>query len=647
MTTPRQSYRSDIDGLRAIAVLLVVGRHIGVPGMAGGFTGVDIFFVISGYLITGLLVREQTETGRIGVAAFYARRVRRLLPALGLVTAVTLLLGAAALLPDEQVALARAAVASLAFAANVYFWAIHQDYFADPSVLQPLQHLWTLAVEEQFYLLWPPVLVLLARLAARLRIDRARLIATALAGGGLASFALGVVLSRRAPVAAFLLLPTRAWEIGAGGLLALAPALSARQARPLAPVGLMAIVLATVFFDAATPFPSFYALLPVLGAVALIAGGGAAPDSPVTRLLASRPLVALGTVSYGWYLWHWPLLAFARNLRGTEPALARDAVLAALALALAAVTWRWVERPVRALQVGAFRTPRRALAAGAAIVLAGTSLSGALYAWGRRPQPAGSILAQYRAARGGAARDFPFCDDPRRAAACEAGDAAGAPAILLWGDSHAAHLTGGLDRAARAAHLRIVARTKGSCSPGGFPAVPPGPGAPAWADCARFNDAVMASIPSLQSASGLRGVVIAGEWSERWTGWDRQLEADVTQILRSRLRIVLVRDVPLFPADFVTCVLRRGPEACALPRDEVERRAATTDAALTRIAAGHPDVRIWSPLDALCPERRCPSVIDGRLLYRNRVHLTVDGSARLAPSLAPMLAWLADAPATR
>ena len=146
-----QRYRPDIDGLRAVAVLLVVGRHIGVPGMSGGFTGVDIFFVISGYLITNLLVHELRDSGRIDIAAFYARRVRRLLPALGTVIAATLLLGFAVLLPDEQIALAQSALASLAFAANIYFWRLQQDYFADPSALLPFQHLWTLAVEEQFY----------------------------------------------------------------------------------------------------------------------------------------------------------------------------------------------------------------------------------------------------------------------------------------------------------------------------------------------------------------------------------------------------------------------------------------------------------------------------------------------------------------
>jgi hypothetical protein len=179
----------------------------------------------------------------------------------------------------------------------------------------------------------------------------------------------------------------------------------------------------------------------------------------------------------------------------------------------------------------------------------------------------------------------------------------------------------------------------GSAKPGSMPDF--------WADCARFNEAVIGSVPSLQPQYGLRGVVIAGEWSDRWTGWDRTLDAHVNEIRGSGLRVALMRDVPVFPADFITCALRRSPDRCALPRDEVERRVATTEAGLTRIAAGKPDVRMWSPLDALCPERRCPPVLGGRLLYRNRNHLTIDGSALLAPAMAPMLAWLAEAPPGR
>jgi SGNH domain-containing protein len=195
--------------------------------------------------------------------------------------------------------------------------------------------------------------------------------------------------------------------------------------------------------------------------------------------------------------------------------------------------------------------------------------------------------------------------------------------------------------------VKIVGRTKGGCSPGGFPDPAPGKDTTLWEDCAAFNDTVIGSLPSLQHDDGLRGVLVSGDWLDRRAGWDRQLEADLDTILRQGMRVVLVRAVPILPADFMTCVVKRGAEACAVPRAEVERQGPGVDAALTRIAAGRPALRIWSPLDTLCPMGRCPSVIDGRLLYRNRNHLTIDGSALLAPSLSPIVAWLAAAAPTR
>ena len=634
-------YRPEIDGLRALAILLVVGRHIGVSGMSGGFAGVDIFFVISGYLITGLLVHERADGGRIAIADFYARRVRRLLPALATVIVATLLLSWALLLPDEQTALAKSALASLAFVANLYFEKVHSDYFAEASQLMPLQHLWTLALEEQFYLFWPVAIAALSWLGTRSKFGAKRTIVAALAVGGLASLSLGIAMSSRFPIPAFFLLPTRAWELGAGCLLALSPAIPARWSSVLAPIGLIAIVSTAMLFDDATPFPSFYALLPVLGTMALIAGGAA---GAIGRVLGSRPAVGLGKLSYAWYLWHWPLLAFARILCGIQRDLARDAAMAAVALALAAVTWRWIEMPVRERHVAAVRTTRGALAWGAAILLACAVASGALLAWSHRPLPPNSILAQYRAARGHEAQDFPFCDGNRLDRHCVFGAVHGSPAILLWGDSHAAHLTEGLDRAARVLGLKIVARTMGSCSPGGFPGAAPQQDGGLWARCGAFNDAMLASIARLRRDDDIEGVVASGMWAADRTGWDSQLAAQVRALQRAGLRVVLVRSSPVLPPDFMTCLQRRGADACALPRTAVERQAAEADAVLARIAAANPDVRLWSPLDALCPKGRCQEVMGGRLLFRQRDHLTIDGSAVLAQTMVPMLRWLAQMP---
>ena len=639
-------YRADIDGLRAIAILLVVGSHIGVPFLSGGFVGVDVFFVISGYLITDLLIREHRATGRIDIAGFYARRARRLLPALAAMIGVTLLIGLAVLLPDELVALSQSAAAALAFSGNFFFWRTQQSYFANASAPFPLQHLWTLAVEEQFYLVWPVVLLATGVAASKRTRDLARAALSPLCALVLMSLALSVGLARRAPSAAFFLLPTRAFELGLGALLACAPIARWRGAWFLASSGLVAIAAASVLFSASTPFPSFFALLPVLGAVALLAASDLDADNPVTRCLSARPLAGLGKVSYGWYLWLWPLLALTRIVWGSEPVLLRNLIVALVALALSAVSWRWIERPVRERRLRIVRSTRGALTSGAVLLSVLAVLAGATWAWGRRTQPPGSVLAQHHEARRGAIRDFPFCEDGR-SGLCEVGDRKGDTSILLWGDSHAAHLTTGLDRAARAAGLRIIVRTRGGCSPGGFPDLPPKNEAAFWDACDQFDQTLVASLPSLVREQGLRGVMIAGTWLDQRTGWELRLQGYTDQVQRLGIRVVLSGDVPLQPEDFISCAIRRGEGACAPPRAVIERQQPLSAAALIRLSSGRPDIRLWSPLDALCPAGRCPAVIDGRLLYRNRNHLTIAGSAQLASSMAPMLAWLADEPASR
>lgn len=639
-------YRPDIDGLRAVAILLVVCSHIGVPFLRGGFVGVDVFFAISGYLITDLLIREYQRTGRIDIAGFYARRARRILPALGAMIGLTLLIGLAVLLPDELVALSQSAAASLAFSGNFFFWQTQQSYFADASALFPLQHLWTLSVEEQFYLAWPLVLLAIGAFASKRTWNVARAVACALCALVLISLALSVGLARRAPSAAFFLLPTRAWELGLGALLACAPVSRSRWAWSLASSGLAAIAAAAVLFSASTPFPSFFALLPVLGGVALLAASDMGADNPVTRCLKARPLAGLGKVSYGWYLWHWPLLVLTRIVWGSEPALLRNLIVALSALILAVASWRWLELPVRERRLQIVRSTRGALTSGAVLLTVLAALAGAAWAWGARPQPLGSVLAQYHAARRGAARDFPFCEDGR-SGTCQVGDRTSATSILLWGDSHAAHLTTGLNIAARAAGLRIIVRTRGGCSPGGFPDAPPKSEAAFWDACDQFDQALIASLPSLVREQGLRGVMIAGTWLDQRTGWDFRLQGYTDQVQQLGIRVVLSGDVPIQPEGFISCAIRGVEAACAPPRAVVERQQPLSAAALIRLSTGRPNVRLWSPLDALCPAGRCPAVIDGQLLYRNRNHLTIAGSAQLASSMAPMLAWLAGEPAKR
>ncbi len=340
----KPNYRPDIDGLRAIAVLLVVLNHAGL-GFPGGFIGVDVFFVISGYLITGILLRELAQ-GTFSFWAFWERRIRRIFPALAVVTACTLLAGYSILLPTDFKALGKSVVASTLGYSNINFWS-ESGYFDTATAEKPLLHTWSLAVEEQFYLVIPAVLFLLTRLGRR------RWIATALSALFLASFVLSLWLVQRHSSFTFYWLPTRAWELLAGSLLALAPAIPAanralRQA--LASIGLALIVVPAICYSKDTLFPGAAALPPVLGAMLLIATGASIPTA-VQRLLELKPVVFIGVISYSLYLVHWPPIAFANYLAlGPLTASVRWS-LVALSLALATLSWWLVETPFRHKQL--------------------------------------------------------------------------------------------------------------------------------------------------------------------------------------------------------------------------------------------------------------------------------------------------------
>lgn len=298
--------RAEIEGLRAVAVLLVVACHAGLPGFSGGYVGVDVFFVISGYLITHLLCREQQRTGTLDLAAFYGRRIRRLLPAFALLM-IAVLAGIHLLAsPLEQPALLRSALAAALYISNLHFAWQATDYWGPAAKQDPLLHTWSLGVEEQFYLLWPLLLALLLMSAGRWR----RLLVPA---GIAASFGLALYWMALAPAKAFFFPLARVWEFGAGALLALFPgalqALSGRiglrRRRALAEgAGLLLILSAAVGYDGDTRFPGLAALPPVLGTALVIAAGAPGLAGGGRSLLAWRPLQWLGGQSYGWYLWH-------------------------------------------------------------------------------------------------------------------------------------------------------------------------------------------------------------------------------------------------------------------------------------------------------------------------------------------------------
>ncbi len=355
MTPPRTDgsrYRPDLEGLRGVAILLVLLCHVRIPGAEAGFVGVDVFFVLSGFLITGLLVDEHERTGRIGLGAFYARRARRILPAAVLVLATTLLAARFVVSPLDLRRIADDGLAASLSLANMRFALDATDYFG-PVDASPMLHFWSLAVEEQFYLLWPILLLTVARNEPP-RLAMAALATAVLAG----SFILCSALTDTSSAWAYFSLPTRAWQLAAGGLLALSSPLLGRLPHAVAAavgwLGAAVLGASLVAIGPTTAYPGLASLLPTLGAVALIASGGG-NGSPGSIALARAPLRWLGRISYSLYLWHWPILVLGPVALGLGVAtdegagddLAIRVGLVVIAIVLAAATWALVEQPFR------------------------------------------------------------------------------------------------------------------------------------------------------------------------------------------------------------------------------------------------------------------------------------------------------------
>lgn len=337
-------YRKEIDGLRTVAVLPVVLFHAGVPGFAGGYAGVDVFFVISGFLITTLLF-EDLQRDRFSIIHFYERRARRILPSLTLVIVATTLMAIFILPPSRLESYGASMVATALFAANIYFWR-RTDYFAPAAEEQPLLHMWSLAVEEQFYIVFP--LLLLALWRWRRSGSDTALWVTFITMAVL-SFALAVIAAKLAPVANFYLPVTRAWELLAGSLVALAlkgaPPTKTAFGPWLAGLGLIAVIGALIGIDNTTPWPGMWTVIPVAGTALILAFARA--DCLTGRLLSWRPMVWIGLLSYSIYLWHQPLLAFARISTADDPSLVLMAALALMSVPLAWISWHFVEQPFR------------------------------------------------------------------------------------------------------------------------------------------------------------------------------------------------------------------------------------------------------------------------------------------------------------
>jgi peptidoglycan/LPS O-acetylase OafA/YrhL len=660
-------YRADIDGLRAVAVLSVVGFHALPTLFPAGFFGVDIFFVISGYLITGIVVDSLRER-RFSFLEFYRRRIQRIFPALLLVLAACLAAGWFLLIPDEFHDIARQVLASAGFFYNRLLW--HRNFYFDPGAdSKPLQHLWSLAVEEQFYIVWPVVLWL----ACRLRLNVAVIIAILAAG----SFALNVADTFSADFVntqiAFASSQTRAWELLLGGFLACTttyrgrslPFISLAGAPPalkirddvLTTTGIVLLASVLVGISPKKAYPGFWTLLPTIGTCLVIAAG---PHAWVnSALLASRPCRFIGLISYPLYLWHWPLLSFARVLNGAKlPAIVR-LVLVGVAIFLAWLTYQTVERPIRSSRP----RPSKAISLLAAMLIIGSvAYAGFRY----DPLDDRPVLQQLTdVVRHAPVPGYGHCQDPQllqgpRLGLCIVAEHGSTDAALI-GDSHAEDKFFGFVRMDREHHWALL----------GSPACPPVYAVNVYvqgdreSDCRQRSDRI---IDWLDSQSQIKIVVLgffgnyflttpyaadhvihdtgpgrivitgdSGRSGSRSELFFFGLDQAIAQLERAHKRIVVLIDLPEFPFLPRDCFRRQGTSECILLRSAVNARQAELRAMIAKLQRAHPGIGVFDPVERFCPQSQCIYTEGGQLLYEDSNHLSHYGSDRYAEAFSRWL----------
>ena len=629
--------RKEIDGLRAVAVAPVVLWHAGVNAVSGGFVGVDVFFVISGYLITGLIVSER-EAGTFTLARFYERRARRILPALLLVVACFVpfawLWAPIGLLNGYG----RSLAAVTAFISN-YVFIGSSGYFVAIGQEKPLLHTWSLAVEEQYYLIFPLLLLMLWRLGRRK-------VVAALAVGAVLSFGLAELYALRGDGDGFYLLPTRAWELLIGALAALTPhdpfAPADRWRQGLSLAGLAAIVFSVFALDPAAAFPSLYALLPTLGAAAILLS--ATPGTLVHRLLSSAPFVGLGLISYSAYLWHQPLFVFARLRHVHDVPAPTMAGLVVLTLLLATLSWRFVETPFRdRARVSTKQLVWTLAPASLVLLLVGLGIQQVAH---RSPPPALpfrnptlATIEQRFAPNTGLSPTCNQRDGYRPRPQCQSGPA---PTIMVWGDSFAMHLVDGMV-VANPGRATLQA-TRDSCGPIlGVSLLTSKLDAAFVENCLAFNEAAMRE---LKAQPQIVDVVLSSEFAaylrpqfklatpEGVKPTDvvfvaERLIATVRAIEQLGKRAWVVSPPPTNGENLGECLEKASlldvdPKTCDFSAAAEMAHDADVADLLGRVEAAGGNV-IWLARD-LCASGVCPASEGGVFLYRDSGHLSFEGS---------------------
>jgi peptidoglycan/LPS O-acetylase OafA/YrhL len=641
-----RTYKPFIDGLRAIAITTVVASHVGLPVFSGGYVGVDVFFVISGYLIINQIVAD-IGNGRFGLLEFGARRAWRILPAFILVMMTCLVLVTTVFVQPEYKDFAQSFFFSTLMLVNHHYLA-HQGYFDMAAFTKPLLHMWSLAVEEQFYLVAPLILLGLTAATARMipgNVQRTWWMTTV----GLAVLSFAACVAFTYPMGrsniSFYTMPTRGWQFILGGV---APSLVPLLRRwpswvssLLAMIGIAAIALAVVLFDGDTLYPSYRAALPTIGAMLIIAGGLAAPRNTIACALSAKPMIGIGLISYAWYLWHWPLISFVRTMNFGQRDIGKELASAVLSLALAALTYRFIEVPIRHWRRSHSTRPAVVAVVGPVSCLLVASIG---YGWcllvapRLLPSIAGLEAVQTR-------RDYPQISHHG----------------VLIGDSHAGILKESFQEYARRAGSQLTVTSRAGCPPLLRIAVNDYAGRPLtfcepyFQKIAFGGDEFAIVVARWNFYLGLppsdpfyRSSYLVAESGKRdptnpYELMAQGLAATLAAAKSSDVRrLLIVAPLPEFPAHPPYCLMRAirtTIDGCAVERATVDARRARTMEILRRATAGTEGVRVIDPIDVFCTESECRPH-EGRTLYfRDTNHLSTAGAARFYKAYEKDFQW--------
>lgn len=684
--------RADIEGLRAVAVLAVLLFHAGVPGLAGGYVGVDVFFVVSGFLITSLLVAEKESSGVISLSSFYARRVRRLLPVSAVVAVSTLVASWIWLEPLRLRSVANDVLAVATFSSNFVFAGRGADYLQSTLPPSPLQHYWSLAVEEQFYVVWPVLIAVLCLGAtATSRINVRVRIGLLSAGVGIASFALCMRMMDSSQPWAFFSPHTRAFELAAGALIAVIPMMTMKWVRSASAIaawcGLIGIIVTVVQFDERTRFPGPWALVPVLATIVVLRGGNATSWAPVL-LLRLPPFQWLGSRSYSAYLWHWPILIVVAAAFNRELSVVDGLVCTAIALGLSEFSFRFIENPVRhnirlrGLRAAALATAIIAVVAGAGviarnnppaiavgpdattpIVIGDTTLPSGLAATTTtlvptapnlpsRGEPVQAIVeaASMTGLPGNltpglqrALSDMPIIYNNNchagfsavRPKNCVFGNETSPVVVGLYGDSHAAQWFPAFEKVAIKRNWKLITYTKRGCPPAEIPTFSSVLGK-VYKECTPWRrnvlDQMVTDGVQVVFVAQFERLLSASTRKPMWQKeWREGLQGTVTELESRGIKPVLMEDTPYPGQDVPTCLSRSytNIQQCS-PSVSVAYRDDMNEMLVDFDRAGQQVlwVRNW-----FCITTSCPTVVGNVLVYRDDNHMTVSFASLIAPLL--------------